>query len=98
MYQDPFTSSKAHFSAHGCNIWSIIAWNVAGELVRPKNITFGSYSPYLVLNAALCWSPSLILMLLYPQRMLNFEKMFASLTCVISSGISGKGYLFQMVY
>ena len=59
---------------------------------------FGLYSPYLVLNTALCWSPSLILMLLYTQRMSNFEKMFASLTCEINSGIKGRGYLFQMVY
>ena len=66
--------------------------------MRPKNITFGSYSPYLVLNAALCWSPSLILMLLYPQHMSNLEKIFASLTCEISSSIKGSGYLFRMVY
>jgi hypothetical protein len=31
---------------------SIIVWNVAGELVSPKNITVGSKSPLFVLNAA----------------------------------------------
>ena len=61
--------------------------------MRQKNITFGSYSPYLVLKAALCWSPSLILTLLYPQHMSNLEKRFASLTCEISSGIKGSGYV-----
>ena len=34
-----------------------MVWNVAGELVSPKNITVGSKSPYGVLNAALCSSP-----------------------------------------
>jgi len=42
----------------------IIAWNVAGELHIPKNITVGSKSPQLVVNAPFHWSPSLIRMLL----------------------------------
>jgi hypothetical protein len=33
------------------NISSIIAWNVAGELHRPKNITVGSNNPWFVLNS-----------------------------------------------
>ena len=91
MYQEPLIPSSAHLSAQGCSKWSIIAWYAARELVRPKNITFGSYNPYLVLNGPLCWSPSLICTLLYPQWMSNFEKMFAFFTCVISSGIKGNG-------
>ncbi|KIJ10925.1 hypothetical protein PAXINDRAFT_36638, partial [Paxillus involutus ATCC 200175] len=46
----------------------IIVWNVAGELVRPKNITRGSNRPRLVRKAAFHSSPSLIRTLLYPQR------------------------------
>ena len=50
----------------------IIAWNVAGKFIRPKNITRGSKRPWDVKNTALHSSPSLILMLLYPHLMLNF--------------------------
>jgi len=32
-----------------------MVWNVAGELVRPKNMTVGS-NKHIVLNAALCSS------------------------------------------
>ncbi|KIJ48737.1 hypothetical protein M422DRAFT_162471, partial [Sphaerobolus stellatus SS14] len=42
----------------------IIVWKVAGLLVSPKNITKGSNSPLLVLNAAFHSSPSLIRTLL----------------------------------
>jgi hypothetical protein len=42
---------------------------VAGELLIPKNITVGSNKPLFVRNAAFYSSPSLILMLLYPQMM-----------------------------
>ena len=50
------------------------AWNVLGELQRPKNMMVGSNSPLCgVMNAALCSSPSLIRMLLYPQRTSPFE-------------------------
>jgi hypothetical protein len=45
----------------------IIAWNVASELVSPKNITVGLNNPHLVLNEALYSSPSLIRTLLYPH-------------------------------
>ena len=44
----------------------IMVWKVAGELVRLKNITLGSNSPWLVINAAFHWSPSLMQTLLYP--------------------------------
>ncbi|OSX55833.1 hypothetical protein POSPLADRAFT_1092401, partial [Postia placenta MAD-698-R-SB12] len=53
----------------------IMAWKVAGELVRPKNITrVGSYSPRLVTKAAFHSSPALIRTLLYPHRTSNFVK------------------------
>ncbi len=29
----------------------IIVWNMAGELVSPKNMTVGSYKPLLVMKA-----------------------------------------------
>jgi hypothetical protein len=37
---------------------SIMRWNVAGELVRPKNMTFGTKMPNSVLKAALWRSSS----------------------------------------
>jgi hypothetical protein len=43
---------------------SIIAWNVAGKLHIPKNITVGLNNPQFVLNAASHWSSALILTLL----------------------------------
>ena len=52
----------------------IIVWNVAGELVSPKNMTVGSKSPSGVKNAAFDSSPGLIRMLLYPHLMSNFVK------------------------
>src|SRR6266403_1159770 len=42
------------------NMQFMVRWKVAGELVRPKNITHGSNSPFGVLNAAFHSSPSLI--------------------------------------
>ena len=49
--------SSMYTDSHPCatsirNISFIISWNVAGELVRPKNITSGSNSPSGVRNAA----------------------------------------------
>lgn len=78
-------------------------WNVAGELVSPKNITVGSHSPAAwflvagVLNAAFHSSPSLIRTLLYPHRTSNFVKYFESLTLSINSEIRGSGYVFRIV-
>jgi hypothetical protein len=68
-----------------------MVWKVAGELVKLKNITRGSNSPLLVMNAAFHSSPCLILTLLYPQRMSNFEKSAAPFTWLIKSGIRGSG-------
>ena len=73
-------------------------WNVTGELQRPKYITMGSYRPYLVLNTALCWSPSLMCTLLKPPSMSNLVKMNPSHTSAISSGMRGSGYQLQTVH
>ena len=71
-------------------IWFIIVWNVAGELVSPKNMTVGSNRPWLVLNAAFHWSP-LMRMLLYPHRMSSLVKSVCPHTQSMSSGMSGSG-------
>jgi hypothetical protein len=68
---------------------SIIIWNVAGELVKPKNMTFSSKSPLFVLNAALGWSPSLIRTLLYPHRISNLVNQSASRIWAMISLING---------
>ena len=72
-------------------------WNVAGELDSLKNMMVGSNNPFDVINVAFHWSPSLILMLLYPDRMSNFVKMVASLTMSMRSEIRGSGYASLMV-
>ena len=72
-------------------IESIIAWNVAGELHSPKNITVGSKSPRLVENAAFHWSPSFILTLLYPHLTSNLVKYLAPLSLSRISLIKGRG-------
>ncbi|KAF9801705.1 hypothetical protein IEO21_10048 [Rhodonia placenta] len=69
----------------------IIAWKVAGELVRPKNITRGSYSPRFVTKAAFHSSPALIWILLYPHLTSNFVKSVAPRSLSTISAISGKG-------
>jgi hypothetical protein len=46
------------------NMVFIIIWKVAGELVKPKNMTVGSKSPLGVRNAAFHSSPGFIQMLL----------------------------------
>jgi len=59
------------FATSGWNIVFIIIWNVAGELVRPKNMTIGSNNPSGVRKAAFHSSPGLIQMLLYPHQTSN---------------------------
>ena len=66
-----------HLAFISQNTSSIMAWNVAGELHISKNITVGSKSPHLVLKATFHWSPSLILMLLYPHRTSSLVKYLA---------------------
>jgi len=72
-------------------IESIIAWNVAGELHIPKNMTVGLYNPRFVLNAAFHSSPFLIQMLLYPHRTSSLVKYLAPLSLSIISEMSGSG-------
>ena len=69
----------------------IIVWKVAGELVSLKNMTVGSNSPWLVMNAALCSLPSLMQILLYPHLMSTLVNLFAFWTRAISSEIKGSG-------
>ena len=76
----------------------IMVWNVAGEFMSPKNITFGLNRPWLVMNAAFHSLPSLMHMLLYPQYMSNLENRDAPCTRDISSLISGRGYRLHMVH
>ena len=67
-------------------------WKVAGELDSPKNMMVGSNSPFDMMKAAFHWLLSLILMLLYPDQMLNLAKMVASFTLSIRSEMRGRGY------
>ncbi len=69
----------------------IIVWNVARELVSPKNMTVGLYRPSLVMNAAFHWSFSLIRTSLYPHSILNPVNKVQSHSQSISDGMRGKG-------
>lgn len=69
-------------------------WNVAGEIVNPKNITVGSNDPLFVQNVAFHSSPSFIWILLYPQCMSSLVKIVTSLRVSINSEINGRGYWF----
>ena len=68
-----------------------MVWKVAGEFVSLKNIMVGSNSPWLVMNVALCSSPFLMQMLLYPHLMSTLVNFFAFWTCAMSSEINGNG-------
>ena len=54
----------------------IIVWNVAGKLVRPKNMTRGLNDLSGIVNTALHLSLSFILTLLYPYLRSIFVKTF----------------------
>src|SRR5467141_2689260 len=71
----------------------IIIWNVAGLLVRPKNMTRGSNRPWFIQKATFHSSPSLILTLLYPHQTSSLVKYFALApdTVLRMSGIRGRG-------
>jgi len=60
MAMSSMKTDVSPFATSGRNIVFIIIWNVAGELVRPKNMTVGSNSPSGVRNAAFHSSPGLI--------------------------------------
>ena len=78
-------------------MWSIIVWNVAGELVSPKYMTIGSQTPKQVLKAAFHWSPSHMRMLLYPHRMSKVEKIKEFASAEMDSLMFGSGALFLIV-
>ena len=65
-------------------------WKLPGELLILKNITFGSKSPWRVLNAPFHWSSSLMWILLYPHHMSNLLNSSipckSSIHCVLRSG------------
>ena len=50
------------------------------------------------MKVAFYWSPSLILMLLYPDQMSNLVKMVASLTLSMRLDMRGKGYVSLMMF
>src|SRR6266702_4682055 len=60
-------------------------------------MTVGSNSPRGVLKAALYSSPSLIQILLYPQRISNLVKYLAPQSWSMNSGIRGNGVVFLIV-
>src|SRR6266478_6403938 len=76
----------------------IIIWNVAGEFVSPKNITVGSNRPSGVRKAAFHSSPSLIRILLYPQRTSTFVKSVHTHSRSMTWGISGDTFWFRLVH
>src|ERR1700733_14812500 len=68
-----YTKSSVGYLLHKLrNILAMVLQNVAGELVRPKNMTLGWNNPNGVLNAAFHRSLFLIRIFSYPQRMSNF--------------------------
>jgi len=72
-------------------------WKVARVLHNPKVITQDSKRPRGVLNAILYLSPSLIWILLYPQRTSSLVKNRAPKSLSMSSGINGIGATFFLV-
>ncbi len=76
----------------------IMDWKVTGELVSPKNIMVGSYSPLLVVKVAFHSWPFFTCTALYPYRISNFVKRVHPYRQSICWGINGSGYLFQMVH
>jgi hypothetical protein len=76
----------------------IIIWNVAGKLVRLKNITVGLNSPLGVRKAAFHLSPSQIQMLLYPHCVLNLINRVHPTNWSTTYGMSGDTLWFCLVY
>src|SRR5712671_5286431 len=76
----------------------IIIWKVAGELVRPKNMTVGSKSPSCVRKAAFHSSPGLIRTLLYPHLTSNLVKSVHFVRRSIVCGIRGMELRFFLVH
>ncbi len=76
----------------------IMVWNVAGELVRLKNITVGSYRPSLVMKAAFHRSSGLMSTSLYPHSMSKPVNKVQSRSWSISDRMRGSGYRFLIVH
>ena len=70
---------------------------MAGELVRPKNMTIGLYSPSLVMNTAFYQSLGLMSTLLYPHLMSKPVNSVQSLNRLISDRMSSSRYRFLIV-
>jgi len=100
LYEDEDVVQIDHYHAfwmRSLKMLSIIIWKVAGLFVRLGNMTRGSYRLRLVRKAAFHLSPSFIWTLLKPHQTSSFVKYLALRSFAISSGISGRGYLFFMV-
>src|SRR6266478_3679910 len=83
------------------SVWKmvfIIIWNVAGELVSPKNIMVGLNRPSGVRKVAFHSSPSLILMLLYPHLTATFVNRVQPLRRSMTCGISGDTFWLHFVH
>ena len=75
-----------------------MVWKVAGELVRLKNMTVGSYSPSGVVNAAFQQSSFFIFTVLYPHQMSTMVKRVHPQRRSICCGIRDRGYRFFTVH
>ena len=74
------------------------AWNMAGELHIPKNITFGLHNPSWVVKAAFQQSSGLMKTLLYPYCMSNLIKINDSHNLLTRLEMRGRGYVFLIVW
>src|SRR6202795_954891 len=76
----------------------IIIWKVAGEFVRPKNMTVGSKRSSCVRKAAFHSSPGLIRTLLYPQRTSNLVKRVHCVKRSMVWGMRGMEFRFFLLH
>src|SRR5260370_38407048 len=80
------------------NIVFIIIWKVAGEFIRPKNMTVGSKSPSGVRKAAFHLSPSFMHMLLYPHRISYLVNNMHPFRQLMVWGIRGETLCFLFIH
>src|SRR6266446_3321621 len=83
------------------SVWKmvfIIIWKVAGEVVKPKNMTVSSNNPSGVRKVAFHSSPSLMRILLYPHRTSTFVKRVHPRSLSMTWGIRGETFQFFMVH
>ncbi len=74
-----------------------MVWKVAGEFIRLKNMTVGSYRPSLVMKVAFHWSLGLMSTSMYPHSMSNPVNSVQSHSQSISDGMSGSRSQFLIV-